>query len=131
MKKTLIIALIIMIIVALPFVLLSNTMLGILQGKIDNSTDKIWAANWQLRLGTIYRWTFRVNRGADAYRNFMERYPSDSRYSEAKLGYAYCLEQSSQKEEAAKEYTEFGEWYPDHPEAETARRKALRLKYGY
>ncbi|MBI4712366.1 MAG: tetratricopeptide repeat protein [Planctomycetes bacterium] len=59
----------------------------------------------------------------------MQRYPLDSRYPDAKYYLANCLEHSGQTQEAIKEYQEFASWYPQHPNAETAGKKAVNLRY--
>ena len=129
MKKKLVIVLIILIIISLPFILVSGFTLHKLQSKLEQDKDKPWAPDWLMKLGNIYRWTFRDREGIEVYKSFLERYPGHARYPEAKYWYAYCLEQTQQSKEALREYEEFLEWYPDSPEADECRKKAANLKY--
>jgi TolA-binding protein len=129
MRKKLIIVLIILIIISLPFMLVSNFTLHKFQATLEQDKDKSWAPDWLMKLGSIYRWTFRDKEGIEVYKSFLERYPGHARYPEAKYWYAYCLEQAQQTKEAAREYEEFVEWYPDRPEVKECRTKIATLKY--
>ncbi|MFH1226613.1 MAG: tetratricopeptide repeat protein [Planctomycetota bacterium] len=127
--KTLFIIAVLLFVLVLPLALMNNFSMSIMEDYAGKNKDQVWAPDWLMRLGRVYRWTFREERGIVIYKNFMERYPTHSRYPEAKWLLAYCLEQNLQNKEAARQYEEYADWYPDRPDAETARKKADTLKY--
>jgi tetratricopeptide (TPR) repeat protein len=130
LKKILIVAVIFLVIFS-PMIVLSSCSLGIVQSIIDSNKDQPWAPDWQMRLAGTYQRTFREDQAAEAYKIFLDRYPTHLRYPEAKFNYADCLSVlKDRKDDAIKEFQEFKEWYPDNPLTPAADKKIIRLKYG-
>ncbi|MFA5794444.1 MAG: hypothetical protein WC980_05180 [Candidatus Brocadiia bacterium] len=129
MAKKLIIVAVVLFILALPLIIISNYSMGLMENYAEKNMGNLSAPDWLMKIGSVYRWTFRANHGVVVYNNFMSRYPTHARYPEAKWWLAYCLEQSMQTKEAGRHYEEYADWYPDRPDAAIARQKANNLKY--
>ncbi|MEW6027656.1 MAG: tetratricopeptide repeat protein [Planctomycetota bacterium] len=125
MTKAIIIVAILLVIFIVPFIVLSNWGLDTI-GKygIDNNSP-----DWAWRAANIYSWSLREEKAIDAYTNFMERFPSDQRYRDAKYRRAICLAKVGPKDRAVAEFEQFAQWYPDDPNAEEAKRRASLTKY--
>ncbi|MDI6732888.1 MAG: tetratricopeptide repeat protein [Planctomycetota bacterium] len=125
----LIILLVIVLIIALPILLLTNWGLGTAERYVLDNVHKTWAPDYLWYIADVYSWTFRESKAIDTYTKFMDTFPADTRYPSAKFKRADCLAKVGEKEKAIKEFREFAEWYPEHPDAEVAKRRATLLKY--
>ncbi|MFH1230908.1 MAG: hypothetical protein V1709_05365 [Planctomycetota bacterium] len=126
-----IILIILLLILALPFILLTNWSLETAENYIGKNSQESWTADWQWRIANIYFWTFREDKAIKSYDNFMKHYPKDKRYPDAKFKKACCMAKVRPKEYAISEFNEFADWYPEHPNASEARKRATLLKYAY
>ncbi len=125
MSKAFIILAILLVILIIPVILLSTWGLSTIEKyAIENGS-----ANWVWRVANIYTWSFREDWAVETYTNFMEHYASDPRYPEAKYRRALCLVKVQSYDRAIAEFKEFADWYPEHPNAEEARKKATLIKY--
>lgn len=124
------IVLLIVLITTFPFILLCNNTLSSFQQFLDSHSQSSWTPRWQLRLATVYRWTFRESAAAEAYGNFLERYPQHPDYAKIKYQRASCLE-TTNKKAAIQEYTEFIEWFPNHPLRNKAEKRLNRIRHGF
>ncbi|HLD35303.1 MAG TPA: hypothetical protein VJC37_01145 [Planctomycetota bacterium] len=126
MTKAIIIVAILLVIFIIPFIVLSSWGLGTIEKyAIENKS-----ADWVWRVANIYSWSFRDERAIESYTNFMDKYASDPRYPDAKYRRAVCLTKLvGSKDKAIAEFNEFADWYPEHPNAVEARKRASLIKY--
>ncbi|MBI5779218.1 MAG: hypothetical protein HZA49_07155 [Planctomycetes bacterium] len=125
MTKAIIIVAILLVIFVIPFIVLSNWGMG----TIEKSAIENGSPDWVWRVANIYSWSFREDKAIEAYTDFMDHYGSDPRYPEAKYRRAGCLAKVGNKERAIFELNEFAQWYPEHPNAEEAKKRASLIKY--
>ena len=125
MTKAIIIVAILLVIFIIPFIVLSNWGLGTIEKQAisNGSPDWVW------RVANIYSWSFREDKAIESYTEFMEHYASDPRYPDAKYRRAVCLSKVKLNEMAVSEFKEFADWYPEHPNADEARKRASLIKY--
>jgi len=127
MTKAIIITAILLVILIIPLILLSTWGLSTIEKyAVENGSP-----NWVWRAANIYSWSFRDERAVDSYTNFMEHYASDPRYPDAKYKRAICLVKIKSYERAVSEFKEFANWYPEHPNAEEARRRSSLVQYSH
>jgi len=125
MTKAVIIVAILLVIFIIPFIVLSSWGLGTIEKQAisNGSPDWIW------RVANIYSWSFREDKAIESYTKFMENYASDPRYPDAKYRRAVCLASVKSQERAIAEFKEFADWYPEHPNAAEAKKRAVLIKY--
>lgn len=129
-KKTLLIALIFVLVITLPLVMISNSMMDVYQDKIDAHPTSGFNKWLQLTTAGICFKTDRPERALDGYKKYMERFPEDPEYAFCLLRYAQSLEEAKRYEEALEQYDLFLTYYPSHDDVETARQGITRIKYG-
>lgn len=132
MLKRVLLVLLIVFVVFSPAIFLSTPSLNLVVSYLERNKSAPWAADRLMTMASIFHQTFRAERASELYKKFMEWFPQNSRYPQAKFYGAICLsEDKSKKDEAIKEFNEFIEWYPEHPWRAEAEKKRDNLIYGF
>lgn len=127
-RKLFIVLGIIAILLASPFIFLSDGMMGWYQSRIDANPDSASAKDWQLRLAGICAKTGRPELAAEMYRKFVDRYEEDERRPETFIKLADCLDKAGERRAAIEALTTLYQEYPDTTWAEEAN-ETLTLQF--
>lgn len=118
-----------MLVLGLPFFLMSNCMLDYYQGKIEADPNSDFSKWLQLKVGGISYHTMRSERAVKAYETYIERYKEDEQRPFAMLRWGRSLEDCNRFNEAIEAYEIFLAEYPTHELAEAAEKGIKRIKY--
>lgn len=120
---------IVVILLLLPFFLISSNMMEIYQERINENPKTDFHRWLQLKSADICFSTFRPEMAADRYRRFMELYPEDEKRRYALLSFGSALEDAEKTADALAVYQQFCEEYPEGEDTLTARGGIDRLRY--
>lgn len=116
-------------IILLPFLSVSNPMMGYYHSRIDKNptTDfNKWLHLWTA--GVCYK-TMRPEKAADYYYKYLERFPEDPQRPFLMFRYASSLDDANRNADAIKAYQVFMEEYPEDPNRQSADNSVTRIRY--
>jgi tetratricopeptide (TPR) repeat protein len=119
----------VVIILLMPFFLISSSMMEIYLERV-NENPKTEFNNWLLmKSANICFDTLRPEMAAERYRRFMELYPDDPQRRYALYYFASALEDAQKTADALAVYLQFAEEYPDGDDTKRAYGAIDRLRY--
>ncbi|HEX7899384.1 MAG TPA: tetratricopeptide repeat protein [Planctomycetota bacterium] len=119
----------VLIILLMPFFLISSTMMEIYLERV-NENPKTEFNNWLLlKSANICFHTLRPEMAAERYRRYLELYPDDENRRLALFYFASSLEDSEKTADALAVYLQFTEEYPSGVDTTAAWGAVDRLRY--
>jgi tetratricopeptide (TPR) repeat protein len=119
----------VVIILLMPFFLISSSMMDIYLERV-NENPQTEFNNWLLlKSANICFDTLRPEMAAERYRRFMELYPEDPQRRHALFYFASALEDAQKTADALAVYLQFAEEYPDGDDTKRAYGAVDRLRY--
>lgn len=130
-KKALVGTSIFVVLVVLPVILISSSMMSCYQARIDRNPQSDFNTWLQMAVGDVCLSTMRPEMAADAFRRYRDNYPRDERRPKAELKYAMALEDCHRNADADEQYHWYLDHYPEREDTKEALAGIDRIRWGH